>query len=252
MALKFEKLARILICIGAIIFILNLNAFRLWQLYITIMTISLICIVTGLVLLLIKGKTHEDEQKEIRISIEPFPEPKQDRMLYQRKRLRRLKIKLQKAEELGEQRQIVNCLSNIGWIYYAQKKYDEALQLYKKALQVINQSQNAFSVEKRQLLRRMGDLFWIQNNFAEAARHYEEALPLFGKVKHTKKVYLLELLGVYYFRQGNDEKSSQMLEEAIQLWNQAGIPRRADEIRKFMLEGQILLYLGEFIREILC
>lgn len=100
-------------------------------------------------------------------------------------------------EALNDQKGIAACLSNIGNIHLAEKKYDKAEEYYLRALEMNRQTGNKVYMSVN--LANLGSIYMNQDRIEEALKSIEEALQLNRENgdKNTEIINLLNLGGTY-------------------------------------------------------
>jgi len=128
-----------------------------------------------------------------------------------------------------------NIYSNIGSVSHELKKYDRALEYYRKALE------NAISYPTPYIPRihtNIGATLFLLNRYEEAIEHFEEALQLMGnKLQYEGSVALcLESLGEVKLAQKKYDESLHYLNQATKINH---------KIRRFQQECKCLLFISK-------
>lgn len=116
--------------------------------------------------------------------------------------------------------------SNYGYLAYTQGAYDEAINLYSKALELMRRD------EYRQyyavILKRIGEIFRIEGDFNRALEQFLGALQLNERLGNIQEMaYVNSLIGWLYLNQQNDslamEFANKSLAQANRIHDDAGV-----------------------------
>jgi tetratricopeptide (TPR) repeat protein len=107
-------------------------------------------------------------------------------------------------------------LHNLSIMAYTRAEYDRALALIRECLSILEEEGKAASIGR--VLTTMGEIYRLQGNYEEAARHYERSLEILrelGDKRGTSSV-LMNLGHVEHYRGHLDEAESYIM-QALQL-----------------------------------
>ncbi|HEX8434616.1 tetratricopeptide repeat protein, partial [Archangium sp.] len=134
---------------------------------------------------------------------------------------RRYEEALPLYKQIGDVIGQANCIQRLGDIAFdrsqheeARRKYEEALPLHKQIGDVIGQANCIYS---------LGDIDRERSQHEEAQRRYEEALPLYEKIEHVLgRANCIQRLGDIAREHWQHEEAWQRYEEALPLHEQVG------------------------------
>jgi len=123
------------------------------------------------------------------------------------------------GNQVGE----ANTLQNIGALYYAQGKYDQARACYQEAFKIWHKLGN--TIRAGTILHDLGVIYEVEGEDERALRNYEHALHTLRQtpnIWHTEaqmsSAYTLNKIGYWYETDGNYEKARSIYDEALGAW----------------------------------
>lgn len=94
---------------------------------------------------------------------------------------------------------------------YENKQYDEAIKIWKEALELIPEPKESY-YETRRILLAIGDTYFLQQKYPEAFEYYYK---IHGdKSIESVNFYILLRLGECYFELGEEENAKKFLYKA--------------------------------------
>ncbi len=120
-------------------------------------------------------------------------------------------------EELGDLCNETITLNNIGIIHYYLQNFDEALNYYKVAMDLIERDSSCYQCYAK-LLNNIGNIYFIQNEDARAMEYFRKALREFGRIgKQWDIGNTLNNLGLLYLKNGKYDNAEDCLEKSARL-----------------------------------
>ena len=147
-------------------------------------------------------------------------------------------IYLNKSQEIGDQKGIATCLTNIGLNYYLLGEYDEANNNYYKALDIAKNLK--LQVTTSNLLNNIGLIFRNLEEFDKSINYHKKAFIINSKIgDKTAIINTHNNLGITCALMGKYEESSKYLLESLSMQEAIGIKNN-----NIYIESKIYLYLS--------
>ena len=134
-------------------------------------------------------------------------------------------------------------LNDLGRLYRSLGEYDEALNSYKKSLEIFKALDDKASIGS--LLNEISKIFWVHGEYAIALRYIEDALAVNRGIGNKKEEGVtLSNLGRNYYNQGDYFKAKDFLEAALVIHRETG--NREREAVTINDIGQIYFSFGDY------
>ena len=128
-------------------------------------------------------------------------------------------LKYLQAQKLDDQDLAIG-LKNLGNVYFATKRADEAIPLFEKALNIIAHAESPDIQEVARIQNNIANIYLGQKKFEEAILLHEQNLSIKRNAKHPNQPSIartLNNLGAVYLKQKKQDKAKTLFEEALQI-----------------------------------
>lgn len=126
---------------------------------------------------------------------------------------------LRLMEEIGSEnyeRAISTLLNNIGNIHYFQENFDQALENYLKAYNLIEFHGDSLTIANT--YNNLGVAYEAKNEFGKALEFYELALPMYKKINHVEmQCNTLYNMGIIAIKQKKFSKAARLYQQCLEI-----------------------------------
>jgi tetratricopeptide (TPR) repeat protein len=143
---------------------------------------------------------------------------------------------------------VATALNNLGLLYYAQGRYQEAEPLYRRALALREKVLGPDHPDVATSLNNLAGLYDTQGRYKEAEPLYRRALALWEKVlgpEHPDVATALNNLGLLYYAQGRYPEAEPLYRRALALREKVLGPEHPDTARNLFHLAWLLRDKGD-------
>ena len=135
--------------------------------------------------------------------------------------------------QIGDRRNEIETLIEIGVTYYRMGKREEALIHYEQAYAASHAISEVF--EQVKALRRIGDVLLDEGRLTEALEHLQKAIDLADRIGEPyERARALEGVGLIYLRTRGRHQGRRLWKQALKFYDRAGMTSEAERVRALL------------------
>ncbi|WP_345466146.1 AfsR/SARP family transcriptional regulator [Actinoallomurus oryzae] len=135
--------------------------------------------------------------------------------------------------QIGDKRNEIETLIEIGTTYFGMGQHGEALIHFEQALAFSRRISEMF--EQAKALRRIGEVLLADERLADADEAFREALKLAGVIGEPyERAKVLEGLGRLHLRRGARHNARRCWRQALRFFERAGMPSESETLRTLL------------------
>jgi len=139
--------------------------------------------------------------------------------------------------KLKEEKDKASCFNNLGVLFREERKNQEALNSFKKALEIFEKKNEKWGVTT--ILNNMGNLYYQQGNLVEAMKMWEESLKMSEELKDDERIAdtLVNIANIHTDR-GDFDQALELIEKTRKIYEKQ---KRPDKLA-LTLRGMGIVY----------